>query len=105
MCEIKEVSGATKGEIKTMDINNIPDGWSIKEGIKSRTTGKKRIFILDSNNNPVGASCGKCGAVLGVEGFSKNKNGKYGINNICKSCDKGKSRDYYIKNKEEILTS
>lgn len=101
MCEIKEVSGATK-ERKGIDIYNLPEGWSIEYGRKSRTTGNKRIFILDSNNNPVGASCGNCLNILGVEKFIKNKGAKFGISCICKGCKSEQNEDYRNQNKAKI---
>lgn len=71
---------------KKIDINNLPKGWKVEEGRKSRITGKKRLYIINPAGKCVIASCGKCGAVLDVENFNANKKNGYGIRTECKTC-------------------
>lgn len=85
-----------------IDINNLPDGWRVEEGRKrSQKTGKKRLFILNEVGKCVGASCGKCGAVLEVEYFCNSKKGRYGKESICKYCKTIKSKEWWSNNKEK----
>ena len=47
--------------------------------------------------------CRKCGEVKHISKFSKQKQGKYGVQSKCKSCKKEYNRNYYENNKETIL--
>ena len=46
--------------------------------------------------------CSRCGEIKPLNGFKKNKDGKYGRYSICKECDKAYNTDYYANNKEKI---
>ena len=47
--------------------------------------------------------CRKCGEVLHISRYHKDKNCKYKVRNICKECQKKIGKSYYNKNKKEIL--
>lgn len=47
--------------------------------------------------------CTKCGEVLHISRYHKDKNCKYKVRNICKECQKKIGKSYYNKNKKEIL--
>ena len=46
--------------------------------------------------------CSKCGEVLHISRYHKDKNCKYKVRNICKECQKKIGKSYYNKNKKEI---
>ena len=47
--------------------------------------------------------CSKCGEILHISRYHKDKNCKYKVRNICKECQKKIGKSYYNKNKKEIL--
>ena len=47
--------------------------------------------------------CTKCGEILHISRYHKDKNCKYKVRNICKECQKKIGKSYYNKNKKEIL--
>jgi hypothetical protein len=47
--------------------------------------------------------CTKCGDELRVEEFARDKTKASGHKNICKACDREKSRRYYEANRERKL--
>lgn len=59
------------------------------------------IFI-DMDANEMRKFCPKCKIEKDGLNFSKNKNKKDGLNNICKVCKKEQDKKSYIKNKESI---
>ena len=46
--------------------------------------------------------CTKCGEILHISRYHKDKNCKYKVRNICKECQKkiGKSYIYYVQSKK-----
>lgn len=47
-------------------------------------------------------TCSKCRALLPLDAFSVNKNGKHGRNTFCKSCHKAYASDYHQQNKVHL---
>ena len=46
--------------------------------------------------------CSKCGEILHVSKFYKNKGYKYGVMKVCKECHKNKNKEYRENNKEYL---
>lgn len=91
-------------EERIIDIDNLPEGWKIEESKqKSRTTGKKRIFIINEAGECVGALCNTCGVVLGIENFRKMSSNKNMPRSMCKKCTSKSNNEYYKKNSEKVL--
>lgn len=86
----------TLEEVKTIDINNLPEGWRVEEGRRTnKATGKKRIFILNDKGGCVGASCTRCGEC------SKELAKEYRRNNPEKV--KESLKMWYEENREKML--
>ena len=49
--------------------------------------------------------CPKCGRVLPITEFSKNKSRKDGLNHYCKQCDIAKRKEYYQTHRDTVLKS
>ena len=49
--------------------------------------------------------CPKCGRVLPITEFSKNKSRKDGLNHYCKQCDRAKRKEYYQTHRDTVLKS
>ena len=47
--------------------------------------------------------CNKCGEILHISKFYKNKGCKYGVVGTCKKCSSKSGKEYYKKNREDIL--
>jgi len=48
----------------------------------------------------IGRKCSKCNEFKLFNEFHKNKKGKHGVNHLCKSCVKVKTKKYWAENKE-----
>ena len=49
--------------------------------------------------------CSKCGRILPITEFSKNKSRKDGLNHYCKQCDRAKRKEYYQTHRDTVLKS
>ena len=47
--------------------------------------------------------CGKCGRILPITEFSKDKSRKDGLNHYCKQCDRAKRKKYHITHRDSEL--
>lgn len=48
--------------------------------------------------------CGKCGLEKDFSQYHKSKNGKYGLQSMCKDCEKERRREYYLAHRGEELS-